>query len=115
MEVANVVGAVHKVGSLAEEGVDAGGDDYSLDLPLLAGRAREDLVTRILGDGQGLTSERRLVYLERVPIQQSSVCRHDIAELDADDVPRDEDRRLLLQPSPVPLHLPESKTNLGDA
>lgn len=36
LEVALVVGGVHQVGSLAEEGVDTRGDDHRVQLALLA-------------------------------------------------------------------------------
>lgn len=35
--MSHLVGAIHQVGRLPEEGVDAGGDDDGLDLTLLAG------------------------------------------------------------------------------
>uniref|UniRef100_J3M5Z1 Uncharacterized protein n=1 Tax=Oryza brachyantha TaxID=4533 RepID=J3M5Z1_ORYBR len=90
------------VGGLAEEGVDAGGDDDGLDLSLLAGGTRVDAVAGHLVDGEGLAGERRLIDLERVALHQPRVRRDDVAELDADDVSRHQDRRVLLRPLPVP-------------
>ncbi|WVZ73285.1 hypothetical protein U9M48_021611 [Paspalum notatum var. saurae] len=102
LEVADVVGAVHQVRRLAEEGVHAGGDDDGLDLPLLHGGAREDPLARVLVHGQRLPRERGLVDLERVPLQQPGVGGDDVTELDADDVPGDEDGGVLLLPLAVP-------------
>jgi hypothetical protein len=105
LEVARLVGAVHEVRRLAEEGVHAGGDDDGLELPLLAGGARVDAVAGALGHGQRLAGERRLVDLERVALEQAGVGGDDVAQLDADDVPRCQHRRVLLAPAPVAQHL----------
>jgi hypothetical protein len=105
LEVADVVGAVDEVRRLAEEGAHAGGDDDGLDLPLLDGGAREDLLPRVLVHGERLTGERRLVDLERVPLEQPRVGGDDVAELDADDVTGHQDRRVLLLPPAVPQQL----------
>jgi hypothetical protein len=48
LEVADLVGAVDEVRRLAEEGVQAGGDDDGLDLPLLARGPRVEAVSGVL-------------------------------------------------------------------
>lgn len=51
----DLVGAVDEVSCLAEEGVDAGGNDDRLDLTLLAGRAGENFVSGMLRYRQRFT------------------------------------------------------------
>ena len=90
---------------LTEEGVDARGDDDDLDLALLARGARVDAAAGVLGDREALASESGLVDLERVALEQARVGRDDVAELDAYDVPGDEDRRILVTLAAVAEHL----------
>jgi hypothetical protein len=101
LEVAHLVGAVHQVRRLAEEGVHAGGDHHRLDLPLLARGPGVHAVPRGLGHRQRLPGERRLVDLEGVAVEEARVGGDDVSELDADDVAGDENRRFLLAPPPV--------------
>lgn len=101
----DLVGAIHKVSSLAKESVDTSGDNNSLNLTLFTGGTREDLVSRIPGDWQGFTSEGRLVDFERITLQETAISWDDIAQLDADHISWYEDCCLLLSPLLVSQHL----------
>uniref|UniRef100_A0A0A9FQW0 Mha2 n=1 Tax=Arundo donax TaxID=35708 RepID=A0A0A9FQW0_ARUDO len=91
--------------SLAKESVHSGGNDHSLDLTLLASGAREDLVARALGHWEGLSSKCRLINLKGITLEETSIGRDDVTELNADDVTGNQDCSLLLTPSAIPQHL----------
>jgi len=103
--VTNIVGAVHKMCSLAEEGVNTGGNDNSFYLTLFAGGTREDLTTRVLGDGQGLTGEGRLVNLKGISLQKTGICWDNIPQLDADQISWHQYCSFLFTPFSIPQHL----------
>ena len=105
LEVTNIVGAVYKVCSLTKEGVDTSGDDNSLNLTLFAGWTREDLITRVPCDWQGLASEGRLVNLEGISLQETGISWDNISQLDADHISWDQDCRFLFAPFSIPQHL----------
>jgi hypothetical protein len=91
--------------SLAEEGVHSSGNDHGLDLALLTGGPREDFVPRAPGNWEGFSGKRRLVNLERVTLEETSIGRDDITKLDADDITRNQDCSLLLAPSAISQNL----------
>lgn len=71
---------------LTKEGVDTSGNDNSLNLTLFASGTREDLTTRVPCDWQGLTSEGRLVNLERITLQETGINRDNVSQLDANHI-----------------------------
>lgn len=105
LKVTNLVGTIHKVSGLAKEGVDASGDNNSLNLTLFAGGTREDLITGALGDWQGFTSESRLVDFERITLQETGISRDDISQLDADQISWYQHCCILLTPLSTSQHL----------
>ena len=105
LEVTNIVGAVYKVCSLTKEGVDTSGNDNSLNFTLFAGGTREDLLTRVPCDWQGLTSEGRLVNFERISFQETGISRDNNSQFDADHISWDQNCCLFLTPFSIPQHL----------
>lgn len=48
---------------------------------------------------------KNLINLQRVSLEEACVCRYDVSELDADDVPWHEDGRIFLGPSAIAKNL----------
>lgn len=77
--MADLVGGVDEVSSLAEEGVDPSGNDNSFNLTLFDSGARKDFIAGHLGNGQRLSGEGGLVNFERISIQETSIGRNDVS------------------------------------
>ena len=88
LEVARVLGRCDETRRLAEEGVLAGGVHDGVDVAGLDHAAREGLGARVLGDGERLAGETRLVDRERVTVEQLAVGRYDTTETQLDNVAR---------------------------
>mmetsp|Transcript_15814 Transcript_15814/g.32496 ORF Transcript_15814/g.32496 Transcript_15814/m.32496 type:complete len:434 (+) Transcript_15814:1412-2713(+) len=104
LETTNVLDAVDHGSSLAEEGVLAGGGDVGLELAPLDGRAHLSEVSRVKGNGEGFPSEGSLVDGEGGTLEKLAVGRHDVSELQVNDIPRNEKARIHVLPPSLPLN-----------
>jgi len=105
LKVTNIVGAVYKMSSLAEEGMNTGGNDNCPNFTLFAGGARENSITRVPCDWQGFTSESCLVNFERISFQETGISRDNISQLDANHISRYQNWSILFSPFSIPQHL----------
>ena len=88
--MADRVRLLHQLSRLAEVGVRTGGVDKGADLTLSDDRSGEHRLAGSAGGRQRLAGQRGLIHLDGVARKQARICRHDVAQAEADHVARDQ-------------------------
>ncbi len=102
--MADGVGFLDQLRSLAEVGVGAGGVHHGFNLAAPHDRPGKHSLARFALRGQGLTCKCGLVHLDRIARQQPRIRRHDVAQAQADDVARRHFTRRRVGPLSIAFH-----------
>ncbi len=95
---------LYQLRRLAEVSVRTSGVDHGVDFALTDNRPRKHRSARFGRDGQRFARQRRLVDLNRIARQQARICRHNVAQSQADDVARYKLGCIRIDPLPIALH-----------
>ena len=102
--MADCVGFLDQLRSLAEVGVGAGGVHHGFNLAAPHDRPGKHGLAIFSLRGQGLTCKCGLVHLDRIARQQPRIRRHNVAQSQADDVARHHFARRRVGPLPIAFH-----------
>ncbi len=104
LKVTDRVRLLHELRGLAEVRLVARGVDQRADLALADDGPREHRIARLALGRQRLARQGGLIHLDRVPLQQPRVRRHDVPQAHAYHVARHELSRRRSDPLAVTLH-----------
>jgi hypothetical protein len=90
--VISPAGCLHQLGRASDESVEASARHQGDHLSLLGDRPGESHLPGLLVDRLGLTRQRRLIHAEVLTVDELGVGEDDVAQADADDVARNQDR-----------------------